>query len=141
MASKVPDLEWGPWSSEYASDCYFNLETGKGEYIRLSLDMTEAQHRKRERLAHFWFARAFRYLHDNGEIGCLFFNVFDRFPAIMMWGMLGDEDSWVSAVMLKGNWYILKPHETWEFNFDLSEDELALTKVSLFLNSQKIAEY
>ncbi len=141
MDSRVPDCMWGPWDPIHVTNCYFDPESGKHVYIKISPDISKEKLLQRDRLLPFWFGKAYRYHHrTDPKWQCVVIRPFDGEPAVTMWGPAGNDDDWSRAVRYRGTWYILDTSETWEFNFDLSKKADKLIGVNLFLNGKEIAK-
>lgn len=142
---KVPDYEWGPWSPEYTKDFYYDPETGKIVYSKITINITRKELALREQLLPFWMGKATRFRHDDPKANaeCVAIRPMNEEPAVMMWGLRGasDDDS-ARAVKVNGFWRLLKPTDVWEFgDWVLSADGKKLNGFSLYLNDRKIAKY
>lgn len=135
-ARQPPDFQDGPWIFQYATDSYWDPQKGEIVHVRLVDPISEGGQEIQKKLAKFWFAKSYKYVHQDKKIGGLVIRPFNQAEAIKLWGLIGDESAWVEAVLTPRGWHILKEGEKWEFGFEVSEDEDRLTKLEFYLNSE-----
>lgn len=135
-----PDFGGDEWFHEYAIEYYFDPEKGDIVSIKLAGKAISSHDRATQRrLEDFQFAKCYGYEHKNGLIGGEIIRAFSSKGIIKNWGLLGDEDNWVCAVLVNGEWRHLKKDESWHFDFLFAGGATArLVGVDFYVNKKLV---
>ncbi len=133
-----PDFDGQAWIFQYCTDSYWDPRKEDIVHVRQVDPVPKEQRAIAKKLEKFRFAKMYKYHHGNGETAGGVIRPFNESERIKLWGLIGDENNWVQAIMVNGVWRILREGDHWEFGFGLPEDKDRLEYLELFFNNDLI---
>ncbi len=118
-----PDFGGDEWFHEYAMEHYLDPATRDIVYVRLDSSVTSHDRAIQRKLEEYLFAKSYCYEHENGLVGGEIIRVFSGQALVKLWGLLGDQENWIVAVLVDGSWRVLTKRESWHFDFLLAGDK------------------
>ncbi len=133
-----PDFLSSDWKLLFISDHYWDPKLEDTVHVNLLEYVSEKDALIRDRLQSYWFGRSYRFGHKDGKIEGAALRPFSGNEAIKTWGLIGDEDAWVEAILCKGSWIVIQTPNDWNFGFVTRKNREGLLYLRLYFNDEVI---
>jgi len=137
MIKKIPDfLDRNEWILEGCTEFYYDPETEGIVVVKLRKDNLKEAEKVQKRLEKFFFAKEYVYRHVKKAQGGLHIRMSDKDVVLRQWGPEFNRGFWVTAVLRKDLWHILRANEVWRFEPRLTENKESLEKICFWLGDE-----